>query len=119
MFRDRRQTRRLVLLLVGVFVSAAPLEAAQSSDFKPIDRIIAQTINEKKFPGAVVIVGHHGRIVFHKAYGNRSLIPQPEAMSENTIFDVASLTKVLATTTAIMQLYEQGRFTLNDPVAKY
>ena len=91
----------------------------QKSDFKPIDRIIAQAINEKKFPGAVVIVGHHGRLVFHKAYGNRSLIPQPEAMSEQTVFDVASLTKVLATTTAVMQLYQQGRFTLNDPVAKY
>ncbi len=119
MFLDRTHTRRRVLLLVVAFASAVPLKAAQRSDFKPIDRIIAQAIDQKKFPGAVVVVGHRGRIVFHKAYGNRSLIPQPEAMSENTIFDVASLTKVLVTTAAVMQLYEQSRFTLNDPVAKY
>ena len=76
-------------------------------------------IAAKKFPGAVVIAGHDGQIIFHKAYGNSSLIPAPEPMTEDTIFDVASLTKVLATAPAVMQLYEQGRFRLNDPVAEY
>ena len=118
MFRDSR-CRRFALLLVVLNVATIHLEARRRSDFTPIDRIVAQAIDEKKFPGAVVIVGHDGHIVFHRAYGNRSMIPQPEAMSEDTVFDVASLTKVLCTTTAVMQLYEQGRFVLNDPVAKY
>ena len=105
--------------MMVAIVSSTRVEAAQKSAFEPIDRIIAQAIDEKKFPGAVVVVGHHGRVVFRKAYGNRSLLPQSEAMSEDTIFDVASLTKVLTTTTAVMQLYEERRFTLNEPVAKY
>ena len=67
----------------------------------------------------MVIAGHNGHIIFHKAYGNRSLTPAPEPMTEDTIFDLASLTKVLATAPAVMQLYEQGRFRLNDPVAEY
>jgi uncharacterized protein YbbC (DUF1343 family)/CubicO group peptidase (beta-lactamase class C family) len=119
MFCDSRCKRRFALLLVVLNVVTIHLEARRGSDFTSIDHIIAQAIEAKKFPGAVVIVGHDGHIVFHRAYGNRSLIPQPEAMSEETVFDVASLTKGLCTTTAVMQLYEQGRFVLNDPVAKY
>jgi len=118
MFRDARTIRCFVLLIAVLFVTAH-LDARQPSDFTPIDRIVAQAIEAKKFPGAVVIVGYQGHIVFHKAYGNRSLTPQPEPMSEETVFDMASLTKVLATAPAVMQLYEQGRFVLNDPVAKY
>ncbi len=109
--------RKLVsaLFLFSVLV----LHAQQRADFTPIDRVIEDGIALKKLPGAVVIVGHNGRVVFHKAYGNRSLTPQPEAMTEDTVFDVASLTKVLATAPAVMQLYQQDRFLLNDPVAKY
>ena len=119
MFRDARSIRRVALIFIVLLAATTRIEARQNSGFTPIDRIVAQAIEAKKFPGAVVIVGHHGHIVFHRAYGNRSLIPQPEAMSEDTVFDVASLTKVLCTTTAVMQLYQQGRFVLNDPVAKY
>ena len=118
MICDDRRIKRLSLLLV-LMVATLRLEGQQTSDFAPIDRIVTEAIAARKFPGAVVIVGHDGRIVFHKAYGNRSLIPQPEAMTESTVFDVASLTKVLATAPAVMQLYQQGRFRLNDPVAKY
>jgi uncharacterized protein YbbC (DUF1343 family)/CubicO group peptidase (beta-lactamase class C family) len=110
---------KLIALLLFLFALRAQPATVAGSDFSMIDTIIEHGIAEKKFPGAVVIVGHDGRIVFHRAYGNRALIPSPEAMSEDTIFDVASLTKVLATAPAVMQLYEQGRFLLNDPVAKY
>ena len=116
---NRRVSKHLAILVLVLLATCIRLEAARHADYTAIDRIVNQAIEAKKFPGAVVIVGHRGRIVFHKAYGNRLLIPQPEAMSENTVFDVASLTKVLATTTAIMQLYQQGRFLLNDPVARY
>jgi SSS family transporter len=96
----------------------APHLRAQDADFRQIDRIVEAGIAAKKFPGAVVLAGHNGEIVFHKAYGNKSLNPA-EPMTEDTVFDLASLTKVLATAPAIMQLYEQGKFRLNDPVAEY
>jgi SSS family transporter len=112
--------KRYVVLLV---VLLAPQLKAQDGEFRQIDRVIDRIVEAgiaaKKFPGAVVIAGHNGQIIFHKAYGNSSLIPAPEPMTEDTIFDVASLTKVLATAPAVMQLYEQGRFRLNDPVAQY
>src|ERR1700743_675185 len=109
MIRGDRPAKTLVFLLIFLLASKLQLQAAQNGGFSQIDRIIEDGIAEKKFPGAVVIIGHHGRVVFHKAYGNRSLIPQPEAMTEDTVFDVASLTKVLATAPAVMQLYQQGR----------
>jgi uncharacterized protein YbbC (DUF1343 family)/CubicO group peptidase (beta-lactamase class C family) len=110
---------KTLLLIVAILFVSKTQSSAQNQDFSAIDRIIEGGIAAKKFPGAVVLVGHNGRVVFHKAYGNRSLLPRPETMTEDTIFDVASLTKVLATAPAVMQLYEQGRFLLNDPVSKY
>jgi SSS family transporter len=115
----KKPAQKIAVLLLAVLASTAPLKAANEPGFQQIDRIIALGIATRKFPGAVVIAGHNGHIVFEKAYGNRSLIPVPEAMTEDTIFDLASLTKVLATAPAVMQLYEQGRFRLNDPVAQY
>jgi uncharacterized protein YbbC (DUF1343 family)/CubicO group peptidase (beta-lactamase class C family) len=110
--------RSSVLMLLLVLLSGHA-RAQIDQEFRQIDQIVEKGIAAKKFPGAVIIAGHDGRVVFHRAYGNRSLIPAPEAMTEDTIFDVASLTKVLATAPAVMQLYEQGRFRLNDPVADY
>jgi uncharacterized protein YbbC (DUF1343 family) len=70
-------------------------------------------------PGGVVLIGHNGRVVYRKAFGWRSLEPTREAMTVDTIFDLASLTKCIATTTSMMQLIEEGRVRLNDPVAAY
>lgn len=84
-----------------------------------VDSIINQAIADGNIPGAVLIVGHNGKVVYRKAYGNRSLEPRRAPMTLDTIFDMASLTKVIATTTAVMQLVEQGKVRLNDPVAKY
>jgi len=87
------------------------------------DAIAASTV-----PGGVVVIGHGGKVVFHQAYGSRKLAGEPgldgspapaEPMTEDTIFDMASLTKCLATATAVMQLYEQGKVQLDDPVQKY
>src|SRR5438105_15162099 len=70
-------------------------------------------------PGAVLLVWHNGQVMYRKAFGNRSLEPRRETMRLDTIFDLASLTKVVATTSAIMQLMERGQVRINDPVAKY
>lgn len=84
-----------------------------------VDSIIQQAIADGNIPGAVLVVGHDGRVVYRKAYGHRALEPHHEPMTLDTVFDMASLTKVIATTTAVMQLVERGKVRLNDPVGKY
>ncbi|MEP6944751.1 MAG: serine hydrolase domain-containing protein [Acidobacteriota bacterium] len=84
-----------------------------------IDGLVDEAIKDKKMPGAVVLVGHKGKIVFRKAYGNRSLVPNMEKMTVDTIFDLASLTKVVATTTSVMILVERGKLRLSDTIGKY
>ncbi len=84
---------------------AAPQTIGMSAEkLNQIDALVAKDIADKKLPGAVVLVGHKGKIVFRKAYGNRSLVPTVEKMTVDTIFDVASLTKPIATATSIMIL---------------
>jgi uncharacterized protein YbbC (DUF1343 family)/CubicO group peptidase (beta-lactamase class C family) len=84
-----------------------------------LDSIVQTSIQNHEMPGAVLLVGHDGHVIYRKAFGNRSLEPKLEPMTVDTIFDMASLTKVIATTTAVMQLEEQGRIRMNDPVVKY
>jgi len=84
-----------------------------------IDDAVRASIEHHETPGAVVLVCRHGRIVYRKAFGDRAVQPQREAMTVDTIFDLASLTKVVATTTAIMMLVERGKLSLADPVSLY
>jgi SSS family transporter len=91
----------------------------QAPDFSEVSTLINQAIAEKKLPGAVVLIGHDNKVVFEHAYGNRALEPTIEPMTEDTIFDMASLTKVIVTTTAVLQLYDQHKIDLDAPVAKY
>jgi len=91
----------------------------ESYDFSAVSTLVDQAIGAKKLPGAVVLINHDGRTVFEKAYGNRALEPAVEPMTEDTVFDMASLTKCLVTATAVMQLYEAGKLQFDDPVAKY
>ncbi len=84
-----------------------------------LDEQIELAIHDGLIPGAVLIAGHNGKIVHRKAYGQRALIPNREPMTVDTIFDIASLTKVVATTAAIMKLFEQGKIVTTDPLTKY
>ncbi|MHB8301556.1 MAG: exo-beta-N-acetylmuramidase NamZ domain-containing protein [Acidobacteriaceae bacterium] len=120
--KTHRWLRCLAYVAVSTALAAASHAVAQRPsrpDFSSIDRIMSHAIEQHLVPGAVIVIGHDGRIVFHKAYGERSLEPTRAPMTEGTIFDMASMTKILATSTAAMELYQQGRFRLNDPVAKY
>jgi len=99
---------------------AAGAACAQTFSAGPLlDQAIHQAIEEGRIPGAVLLIGHQGRVVYRKAYGNRALVPVAELMTVDTIFDLASLTKVVATTPSLMKLFEQGKFRLNDPVTRY
>ena len=96
-----------------------PSAAGMSAErLNRIDSVVEESIRNKECPGAVVLVGRHGKIVFRKAYGNRAVVPAVEEMTLDTVFDLASLTKVVATATSVMILVESGKIRLQDRVAK-
>src|SRR5690242_2707039 len=96
----------VILLLASV--RAVAQESALPPQYPQIDAIINEAVQSGLIPGAVVIVGHNGGVVYRQAYGSRSLVPRREPMTTDTIFDAASLTKVVATTPSVMKLVEQG-----------
>lgn len=106
------------LLLFGIAVATA---WAQSNfpGASAIDTEINRAIEKQLIPGAVVEIGHQGAVVYRKAYGSRALVPKTEPMTLDTVFDAASLTKVVATTSSLMKLFEQGQIRLDDPVTAY
>jgi uncharacterized protein YbbC (DUF1343 family)/CubicO group peptidase (beta-lactamase class C family) len=118
-------TRFLFAVSIVVLVSGIARATAETKHpvvllrLGTVDEVIKQAIHEGAIPGAVLLVGHNGQVVYRQAYGNRALEPRHEVMTLDTIFDLASLTKVIATTTAVMQLVEEGKLRLNDPVEKY
>ncbi len=97
---------------------AAPATTDQAR-FAPLDALLKDAVEKGNAPGAVLLVGHNGAVIYRKAYGNRALEPSKEPMTPDTVFDTASLTKVLATTTSVMRMVQLGQVKLNDPVAKY
>jgi len=111
----------------SAWTTQAP-DAAPAPEFATVSKLMNDAIAAHRLPGAVIVIGHGGKIVFHQAFGSRKLAGEPgidgspapaEPMTEDTIFDLASLTKCLATATAVMQLYEQGKVAFDDPVQKY
>ncbi len=97
-------------------------------DLAAVSTLMTSAVAARQLPGAVVMIGHRGQTAMLRAYGVRKPAGEPgvdgvagpaEPMTVDTVFDVASLTKVLATATAVMQLYEQGSVRLDDPVQRY
>ena len=117
--------KTLFRFLVGTVFLFAPLfsniSMAEPMDRAVLGRMDAQintAIAEKKLPGAVIWVEHDGD-VYHKAFGNRAVEPTFEDMTRDTIFDAASLTKVISGTPAIMILVERGQVKLDERVSTY
>src|SRR3954467_3243145 len=108
--------RRFAAFLLVLALAASA--SAKDRDFKPVDQVIEDAIAHRDIPGAVLVVYFDGKTVYHKAYGNRALEPAIEPMTEDTVFDIASLTK-LFTATAVMDLVKNGKIRLNDSVARY
>lgn len=114
------------LVVLGWGLTQGTAERLASGELRPVgtlgsllDPLMEKAVADRNIPGGVLLVGHNGRIVYRKAFGFRSLEPTRERITVETIFDLASLTKCVATTTAVMQLFEAGRVRLNDPVAAY
>jgi CubicO group peptidase (beta-lactamase class C family) len=88
-------------------------------DFQPVESAFQEAVAQGVFPGAVVLVSKDGEIVFEQAFGSRSLIPEKTPLKPNTIFDLASLTKPLATTVAIMILVREKKIRLDDQITRF
>jgi uncharacterized protein YbbC (DUF1343 family)/CubicO group peptidase (beta-lactamase class C family) len=99
--------------------SSGAAVVTRGADFANIDEIMNAAVARGSIPGGVVLIGHNGKVVYRKAFGMRSLEPDKEAMTVDTIFDLASLTKCIATTTSVMKLVQEGKIRLNDPVSVY
>jgi uncharacterized protein YbbC (DUF1343 family)/CubicO group peptidase (beta-lactamase class C family) len=95
------------------------VDAGLSANFSSIDALVQEQVNDDGITGAVLAVGHNGRIVHQKAFGFRSLSPKREAMTLDTVFDLASLTKVVATTPSVMRMIQFGLVRLDDPVSRH
>jgi uncharacterized protein YbbC (DUF1343 family)/CubicO group peptidase (beta-lactamase class C family) len=106
---------------VGLFLAlfGQISSSAQTTPLARIDDLVRDAMAARLTPGAVVVVGRGDRTVYEKAFGARATVPAAEPMTLDTVFDVASLTKVVATTTAVMTLIEDGRLRLNDSVASH
>jgi len=123
--------RALLTLMLCVVVEQIAVTKAMAHDqgdssaglreeqLAPIEEIIQEAIRAGKIPGAVVLIGNRGKVVYRRAFGHRATKPERLPMSEDTIFDMGSLTKVVATTTALMQLVEKGKLRIEDPVVKH
>jgi CubicO group peptidase (beta-lactamase class C family) len=113
----------LAIVAAAIAVSSLDLVAqdrgTQPVSFANIAPIVNAAIARHELPGAIVLVGQGDQIHYQQVFGQRAVQPAPEPMTSDTIFDVASLTKVVATTTSVMQLIESGRLRLRDPAAKF
>ena len=87
-------------------------------DFRPVEESFDRAIAEGVFPGAVLLVGKDDAVVYERAFGNRSLVPEKTPMLTGTIFDLASLTKPLATSVALMLLVHEKKLRLDDQVTR-
>ena len=118
--------KQLVVALL-LALSAAPYAAqtpstsasGQVEKLQAIEPLVREAIGEKKLPGAVILIGRGDRTLYEKAIGHRALQPAAEPMTLDTIFDLASLTKVVATTTSVMILLEEGKIRLTDRVSTF
>ena len=128
----RKVVAAAALMVVGCSATKMLGQAAtlaEAPDFSQVNTLIDGGVGEHRLPGAVLVIGHGGQVVYEKAYGSRELmgepgldgvpLTQPEAMTEDTIFDMASLSKDLGTATSVMELVEQGKIGVDDPIAKY
>jgi len=113
----RRAAAPWVALILLLLLPAAA--AAQSLDWSDLDRAAREAIAGGDTPGVVILVGQANRVLYRKALGSRAVTPAVEPMTTDTIFDIASLTKVVATTPAILALVDDRKLDLDAPLGRY
>ena len=115
----RAHVKHALAWLALALVAPAAAASTMAQPFDAIDEVVLREIATGKTPGAVVIVGDRDGVLYRRAFGLRSLKPVREPMTADTIFDLASLTKAVATTIAVLHLFDRGMLRLDEPVAKH
>jgi len=113
---------KYILVILGLTLLSFSGEIFSQSNklaFKDVDAVINKAINDRAFPGAVVLIWKDGKILYEKAYGNYTYDSKSNRVTAQSIYDLASLTKVIATTTAAMICYDRKLFSLDDKVVKF
>ena len=110
---------RRVATFMAVFLLIPALAAGQSLDWSDLDRAARDAVAAGDTPGVVILIGQDDRVLYRKAVGSRAVTPATEPMTTDTIFDIASLTKVVATTPAVLALVDDGRLDLDAPLGQY
>lgn len=124
---------KLPVTVPGMFAYGSGIELSQSAlrkdvpgnvgfkrdGLEKVDSIITKAIRDTAFPGAQVLVVKDGAVVYNKSFGRFEYSDTSRQVRNSTMYDLASLTKVVATTTAVMKLYDEGELQLDDPVVKY
>ena len=108
-------------VIAGEDLSDSPVQAAQpqTPSFELIETVVKQGIKDGKLPGAVVVIADHDKVLYRRAFGNRQIEPVAEPMTLDTVFDLASLTKPIATTTSVMKLIDEGKLSPRANVSEY
>lgn len=121
-----RKLFTVLAVFTAVALNAQPLERVKPSEvgmdaarLSKVDDIINASIEKKEIPGAVLAVVRDGKMAYIKAYGNKSVDPKVEKMTENTVFDLASCSKVVGTAMSMAHLLENGGYRLTDRVDMY
>ncbi len=113
------RTLTLLLPLLLITLLCTVVTNAHPANFTPLDQLMARGIADGVFPGAVALVSYQGEVVYHKAWGHYTYDQNSPAVTTKTLFDLASITKVIATTTAAMLLCDAHLLSPEDPVGKY
>ena len=108
-----------ILLFVVLVLNLSISAQSNTHQFNDVDGVINKAIEDKSFPGAVVLIWKDGKTINEKAYGNYTYDKSSPKVKTNTLYDLASVTKVVATTTAAMICYDRKLFSLDDKVVKY
>jgi len=110
---------RVRSLLAASLLLALTGPAAAAASFTAVDEAAQDAVASGEIPGVVVLIGRGDEVLYHAAWGSRTLLPEPVPMTTDTIFDVASLTKPLGTALAVMSLVERGKIALDAPLGRY
>ncbi len=110
---------RFLFALCALCALCGEVPAADPARFAKVDEAVAAALKRGDCPGAVVLVVHGDEVVYRRAYGDRAVQPEKEPMTADTVFDMASLTKPVATATSVMILVEQGKLRFDDKVARH
>ena len=110
---------RCAAVFLAVLLLLPVVAVAQSLDWSDLDRAARDAVAAGDTPGEVILVGQGDRVLYRKAVGSRAVTPAVEPMTTDTIFDIASLTKVIATAPAVLALVDDGKLDLDAPLGRY